>query len=198
MTETQQTETLQPTAADPQEIFKETAGPYTVTVRDEKRYVDRSIYVITTRSDRMTNGGRTATTRDRAQAISYAQRQIKNLQVYEELKQQRRAEDKEKAAAARAAMKPGDILVTCWGYDQTNVEFYEVLRVKGSMATVREVAQERRETGYMSGDCVPVPGRYLERSEELTRRIGPYGLKIKNYITARPWDGTARHWTGYA
>lgn len=34
----------------------------------------------------------------------------------------------------------GDILYTSWGYDQTNVDFYQVIRVSGKNAWIREIS----------------------------------------------------------
>ena len=36
--------------------------------------------------------------------------------------------------------KVGEILNTCWGYDQTNREFYEIIAVKGKKVTLRQIA----------------------------------------------------------
>lgn len=73
---------------------------------------------------------------------------------------QRRAERKAERAAAHA-LQVGDVLSSSWGYDQTNTYFYEVTRVIGRrMVELRPLAQERQETNFMAGTCVPVPGSY--------------------------------------
>jgi hypothetical protein len=41
--------------------------------------------------------------------------------------------------------KEGDIFYTSWGYDQTNVDFYQVTEVKGKMLLLREIAE--KDTG---------------------------------------------------
>lgn len=56
-------------------------------------------------------------------------------------------EAKAKHAAEGHALRVGDILRSLWGYEQTNVDFYEVVAVSGSMVTLRELAQVRTETG---------------------------------------------------
>lgn len=75
------------------------------------------------------------------------------------------AEYKAQRAAMRTAFVPslqvGDVLVSRWGYDQTNVDFYEVVQASGKFVTVREIAQEREYDSDMTGACVPVPGRYI-------------------------------------
>ena len=51
----------------------------------------------------------------------------------------------------------GDIFYSTWGYDQTNVDFWQVVELKGTQtAIIREIrAEVSRNTGYMSGDKWP-------------------------------------------
>lgn len=70
----------------------------------------------------------------------------------------------------------GEILHTSWGYDQTNVEYFEIVEVKGKWVTVREVAQERKNTNSMQGTCVPLSGKFI--GEPLRRLAGQHGIKI--------------------
>lgn len=70
----------------------------------------------------------------------------------------------------------GDILNTCWGYDQTNREFFEVVEVKGKWLILREIAQERVGDGFCSGKCVPLPGQYV--GEPIRRLAGEHGVTI--------------------
>jgi hypothetical protein len=80
----------------------------------------------------------------------------------------------ERAAEKKAfvpSLKVGDVLRTSWGYDQTNVEFFEVVKLIGrSMVEVRELEQEREATGWEQGRCVPVPGKYLDK-KPLRKRV---------------------------
>ena len=75
----------------------------------------------------------------------------------------RKAAVKARRAARYAAhgLVGGEIFRTCWGYDQTNVEYYQVVGVKGQSVELCEVAQMREETGFMSGECAPVPGQFI-------------------------------------
>ena len=106
-------------------------------------------------------------------------------------------------AAERRAFAPslavGDILRESWGYDQTNIDFYEVIAVRGRYVTVREIAQSRQETGFMSGNCQPKPGAYIGPA---TRHLVQQG----NCIKVRDWGSYAypckptesSHWSSYA
>jgi hypothetical protein len=145
----------------------------------------------------MKNGAKRELYRSQAEARKRAQELLNNFAAHEAIKAEYRANGRAKIEAYKQTLKVGDILSASWGYDQTNIEFYEVLRIKGSMVTVRELAQECREDGFMCGQCVPVPHKYVEREPELTRRIGAYGLKISSCITASPWDGQAERYSYY-
>jgi hypothetical protein len=48
--------------------------------------------------------------------------------------------------------KVGDIFYTSWGYDQTNVEFFKVVRVSPSSVWVQETGQKREYSDYGNGD----------------------------------------------
>jgi hypothetical protein len=76
----------------------------------------------------------------------------------------------------------GEILHTNWGYDQTNVEYFEVVEIKGKHVIVREIGQERTETGFMSGKCAPLRGKYI--GEPLRRLAQETGIKIDDVRTA--------------
>jgi hypothetical protein len=72
---------------------------------------------------------------------------------------------KDERKAKRVAWVPdykvGELLKTHWGYDQTNIEYFEVVEVKGKHVILREIAQETVPTGHDQGKCVPMPGQYL-------------------------------------
>jgi hypothetical protein len=54
------------------------------------------------------------------------------------------------------AYKVGALWATSWGYDQTNVEHFEVVRETRGTVTVRRIASE-----YRDGRSYPVPGAYI-------------------------------------
>lgn len=84
------------------------------------------------------------------------------------------AERKAKLAKPHG-LKVGDVLYGSWGYDQTNVEFWEVTKLVGKrMVEIRELCCESVETGFMSGNAVPLPGNYTSREPE-RRMVGADG-----------------------
>jgi hypothetical protein len=104
-------------------------------------------------------------------------------------------------APAAQDVAVGAIFVSSWGYDQTNINYYEVvaLTASGKSIRVREVAQ--RVTDSTSGleYVVPVAGEYLS-DEVLTRRVGSnydggHSIRINDYRSAWTWNGKAQYQT---
>jgi len=70
--------------------------------------------------------------------------------------------------------KPGDVIYNSWGYEQTNIDFYEVIRATAKTVLLREIEGKTTASGFMSGYIVPAPGAY--KSEETTRHhVRQYG-----------------------
>jgi len=117
-----------------------------------------------------------------------------------------RQEYKQKRSAERKAFKPdvkvGDIYYTSWGYDQTNINFYQVVDVKGETTAVfREIAQDIVEgSDYSHGMACKVIAAKDEflSDNTITRRIGQYGARINSVASARKWDGKPEYKSWYA
>lgn len=71
-------------------------------------------------------------------------------------------------------VKVGDIFATSWGYDQTNVDFFQVIdRPSKAYATVRKIAKNVKDTGYMCGEATPCPGEFIDDPKKC--QISQYG-----------------------
>lgn len=71
-------------------------------------------------------------------------------------------------------VKVGDIFRNSWGYDQTNVDYYQAVRVTAQSVYLRAIASEQvpNTGGHMSCDVRPVPGKFLFLNEKVrVRRI---------------------------
>lgn len=66
-----------------------------------------------------------------------------------------------RAAESLAKLQPGTILYRTWGYEQTNCDFYEVVRVLARMIEVREIAADTAETHFMQGLASPCKGHFV-------------------------------------
>lgn len=129
----------------------------------------------------------------------YIKNWLEGLKRSMEYKEERK--NKRKAPALSAVpFKPGDILYDSWGYEQTNVDFYEVVEVRTvSTIVIRQIAQNTEETSFMSGHTTPRPGEYI--SEPIKKRIQWYDGKpyIKSeFGCISKWDGKPVHCSWYA
>lgn len=71
--------------------------------------------------------------------------------------------------------KLGDIFCHSWGYDQTNIDFYEVVEVLPSSVRTRRIASKEvdgsLDRGYDSCYVVAQPGRFLQVSQPELHRV---------------------------
>jgi len=113
-------------------------------------------------------------------------------------RQDRKNQEAEKKRSFVTTLKPGDIIAESWGYDQTNVNFYQVIEVNGkNMITIREIAATITESGNMSmsGRTVPLPGEFLKDSVPMRKKVlpglsnGEY-INIRSYSSGHLWDGS--------
>jgi hypothetical protein len=122
----------------------------------------------------------------------------------------RHLEHKKEVQAARKpqpeqleSVKPGHIFVSSWGYEQTNVDFYEVVSRSGQTVTVREISQRvaGTETGNGMADYrLPVAGSFC--GEPFKKRLnfwrGQAGIKISSFQHASTWNGQEMYCSWYA
>lgn len=99
-----------------------------------------------------------------------------------------------KSAIENGAVKVGSIFYNSWGYDQTNIDFYEVVEAKGMTVTVREIGQRRDRTYHDGGTCTPTKGQF--KGEPMQKRLrahrnGIY-ITMNSYGSCSLWDGTPK------
>lgn len=98
-------------------------------------------------------------------------------------------------AENEAQIKPDAIFVSSWGYEQTNVSFYQVVSVKGSKVTLKKITQDRQYDNSDSGSTFAVKDKFI--GDPFTLRIGRYGLRIDSVQSLRFWDGKPVYWSSY-
>ena len=122
--------------------------------------------------------------RDEAAREKFVRECFESAAASAEFKGKLKREQQERDARARAAIKVGDVYVASWGYDQTNVDFYEVIEIRGSRVLMAAIDSAAKETGFMSGQCVPLPG---QRKKSGWEKWCVAGERIKvQYQYARP------------
>lgn len=93
----------------------------------------------------------------------------------------------------------GQILYYTWGYDQTNVNFYQVIEATGKTIVVRELAQDRTETGFMCGKATAIKDEFIGEPIKKVIQIRMYNDKVSTYVNDMwNWDGHAIGWSSYA
>lgn len=90
-------------------------------------------------------------------------------------------------------MEIGNFLVEVGGYEQTNVDFYKIINIKGKTATLQKVGNDLVENcSGMSGKVIPNENRKI--GEEFKKRIMICKYNNKEYCKmdyhcAYIWDG---------
>lgn len=94
----------------------------------------------------------------------------------------------------------GTIFVSSWGYDQTNVDFYRVVRSTAASVWLQKVGQRVVEqTGYMSETVVPTDHAYGEVFRRKVQTfMGKAYASINDYAGASEWNGNPITQTHYA
>lgn len=109
------------------------------------------------------------------------------------------AERKAKRAALKAAdhWMVGDVLVNSWGYEQTNVDFYEVVTVGAKTITVREVKQNSSDRHGQPGGgyCQPRRGEYC--GEPILKQLSEDGGVGFKHGGTHKWDGRPCYTSSY-
>lgn len=98
--------------------------------------------------------------------------------------------ERKEARKAPTTVKVGDIFYTSWGYDQTNVNFYKVVSVKGRQTVeLQEIGSKIVSTdGGPSTHVIADPKR-LVKDKTLTKRVVDNKIKIESYATGWLWGG---------
>ena len=105
------------------------------------------------------------------------------------------AEEATDELAPPPTAKIGDILVSSWGYEQTNIDYYQVVAVSGSTATIRKIGKQHvsSQGGQYVDAVIPsvdtFVGPPMKKRVQKTSYGGAYKIKISDYQTAFPWDG---------
>ena len=114
-----------------------------------------------------------------------AERRAERMQSFFEsvrITEQERKRRREQRKAAPVGLEVGDVLSAMWGYEQTNVDYYQVTEVKGRYVTLRPIAAQTEETGWLRGKSIPVPGKFTGEPFRKQARDGQ--VKLTSYSWA--------------
>jgi hypothetical protein len=127
---------------------------------------------------------------------------FENCRLHDKAQTDRRAARK----AEGRGMDVGDVLRASWGYDQTNIDYWEVTALVGTkMVEVRPIAQRVIEDGFMSGKCAPRPGEYTGPATRHVARSGAvkfesfrHAYRVEPTIVAGVKLYETSRWSSYA
>lgn len=105
--------------------------------------------------------------------------------------------------ALDAPVKVGDIFYNSWGYDQTNIDWYQVVAVSpsGKTCKIREIEGKVKETGFMSGQTTPNKNKFVKGSKPMQKKIRISGKEVNlpmEHGWCPMWDGKPKHSSWYA
>lgn len=145
--------------------------------------------------------------RDDARRTAYVAKWMRDMDACAVHKAERVAEKRAKMAAPHG-LKVGDVLCCSWGYDQTNIDYYQVIELAGRRSVlICEIGCESVETLSMQGESVPAVGNFT--GKPMRKMVNEWGaVRIASYACASKMEpvkvaGVAvgfrpSHWTAYA
>jgi len=93
----------------------------------------------------------------------------------------------------------GSILYSSWGYEQTNIDFYEVLERKNDFVILQQIGQKRDcgENFNDRGNCTA--DQRVKIGDPFRKKISKYGsINLNSYSWCGLWDGKSLSWSSYA
>jgi len=94
------------------------------------------------------------------------------------------------------SLNAGDIISNSWGYDQTNVDWYQVTRTSANFVWLRAIGSDVTETGFMCGNSSPRRDCFLEESPEEQHRVNVYLENGQRSQSVNFKYGSGHKWTG--
>jgi hypothetical protein len=99
----------------------------------------------------------------------------------------------------RHTLQVGAIVYNSWGYDQTNVDFYEVVKTTPHFVWLQPLGAETTETGLMQGRKSAIAGqRFGETTKHQVSDFGgAHSIHFK-HGSGSVWDGKPKFCSWYA
>lgn len=89
----------------------------------------------------------------------------------------------------------GAIIYDSWGYEQTNIDFYQIIDRKDKSIVIRRISSKRVGGDHMQGHVMPERDRFIRPPKR--KMIGKYGI-VSRHGAFMLWDGTPVAFTAYA
>ena len=110
---------------------------------------------------------------------------------------ERKENERKERMEFQHSLQEGDFLYTSWGYDQTNVNFYQVVTVmSGKTIEIREVAKKVVKSNPPTDYVAPVPNKFI--GGKMRKKVGVGDtVRIESYAHASKWDGKPKYQTSF-
>ncbi len=99
-------------------------------------------------------------------------------------------------------IEKGSILYGSWGYEQTNVDFYKVLKVFPTSVMIQAMLSKEESDGPLSMTGRAIPAELNATEKPVRRKVHNIGneqwVKLTSYIYLRLWDGKPKSYSSYA
>lgn len=99
-----------------------------------------------------------------------------------------------------SAMTTGTILISEWGWEQTNVDFYQIVRSTAKSVWIRPIAHTRKEVAFDEYEVKPLKDHFLDDNKKgELHRINKNGyITLTSYSIATVYKGENILETTYA
>lgn len=93
----------------------------------------------------------------------------------------------------------GDIWYSSWGYEQTNIDWYQVTKASKCNVWLTPIKGTRKDDGFMSGTTVPLPNEFCgkEKRHKFKKYSKAYCCSLTSYSSAFEWDGKPKRYSYY-
>lgn len=133
--------------------------------------------------------------RDESRVRIYVDQFVSNIASHYARKGERLAA--RKAAKASDHFSVGDVVYNSWGYDQTNIDFYQVVELKAKSVVLRAVKQNSSDQpgGPYGGHTQPRRNEFC--GEPFQKLVGERGWISFEHGAGSKWDGKPMYTSSY-
>jgi hypothetical protein len=105
------------------------------------------------------------------------------------------------------SLKVGDVITNSWGYDQTNVDWYAVVKITRAFVWLQPIAAHVEETGFMSGNSAPQVDTtaaspsawgFVHLNRPVEKHAAHNTSVSMKYGSGSKWNGETRYASWYA
>jgi hypothetical protein len=121
--------------------------------------------------------------------------------VSERHRAKRVAERDQSQAAMAEQLQVGTLLCYSWGYDQTNVDYFQIVKRSGRSVWIRPIGSREvpgSDHGGMSNRVMPARDKFLDDKPPIRKLIGPYGISMDFGSASPVADDEAHYQSWYA